>query len=767
VESANDKSAIEKNSASNSDPATSGAAGAAMPHKSRKRYELLDECREMIMGKLSSALTEAMTKVSDSLSTAAVDSKDDTEQAMLLEAAGVVRANQIEIEKRFKRSFNDTFEKRLFAKPGQENETPATEFDAASLSLVSEDDVNSRLAIDKLVNKARSKMSADELLGMRARLGALLDRDWFDEDKQPGSPADVLGALKSSLAELSPSPAIAAALLEAFEPYLTSNLNDVYLRVNQRLVANRILPKIRPMVKRSASQARTPREIAGEHAQAAIDAAGQFGSQQGGQAGLMDPMFMSAQAFEGLLDNLNRGIPSARQQAVRLLTDEQGFGFMDLPMPQVPQALLDAVNHIQNLTAQAPASGRQQLEGLKEQVDEKGSSLDKLTVDIVELVFDYIYSDHRLADPIKQQLLRLQVVAVKAALLDRSFFAKRQHPMRQVLDEITELGCDPDVDPTPDSALVKAVDGIVSDIVKNFDSDLGIFAESLERLSLVADQEEERRREWLTQKTEQTEKEELKVLALDDFRLELSARVDSATPEFMREFLYRWWCPVMVLSRVDSANLYDEEKAMSLAETLLWSVTNKASSEVPKLASLLPQLISGIMKGLNAVQCPQDEREVFFNELLKVHTKVIDATKVAAASPHRQIVAANALQRGVVMGADGKIKFNPPPRRDDQAHMAQTVSLHDATIESLFKGMRLDVLEENGETNRYKLAWISPAMKLFLLSRYPHEPLSVGRNDLATWLESGRVRPVDEDNIVGKALGAAAAGQTTKLPVAA
>jgi hypothetical protein len=774
VDSVNDKADENK-----ADVNATGAAS-AMPHKSRKRYELLDECREMIMSKLGAALNDAMARVSESLATAAIESKDNAEQAMLLEASGVVRANQIEIEKNFKRGFNDAFEKRLFAKAGQESETPATEFDAASLSLVSEDDVNSRLAIDKLVNKARSRMSADEMLGIRARLGTLLDREWFEEDTQPASPADVLLALKNSLAELSPSPAIAAALLEAFEPYLTSNLNDVYLRVNQRLVANRILPKIRPVVQRSKSQPRTARDIAGDHAQAALDAAASGGSGGNGpggtsnaeghnpMGGLMDPMFMSAQAFEGLLDSLNRGVPSARQQAVRLLTDEQGFGFMDLPMPQVPQALLDAVNHIQTVAAGEPVTGRQQLSNLKVQVDEKGSSLDKLTVDIVELVFDYIYGDHRLADPIKQQLLRLQVVAVKAALLDRSFFAKRQHPMRQVLDEITELGCDPDVDPSPDSVLVKAVDGIVSDIVKNFDSDLSIFAEALERLSLIADEEETRRREWLATKTEQTEKDELAVLALDEFRLLLSARVDSATPEFLREFLYRWWCPVMVVSRTASETLFDEEKALLLAETLLWSVTNKTSSEVPKLASLLPQLISGIMKGLNVVKCSADEREAFFNELLKIHTKVIDATKVAVSNPHRQIVAANALQRGVVMDHEGKIKFNAPPQRQEQAaQMAQTVCLHDATIESLFKGMRLDVTEENGEVNRYKLAWISPSMKLFLLSRYPHEPLSVARNDLALWLENGRARAVDEDNIVGKALGAAAAGQTTKLPVAA
>jgi Protein of unknown function (DUF1631) len=750
-------------------------SASTIPSNMRKRYELLDECRELIIGKLGDALNEAVRKVSDSLTAAATTSGDSKEQEMLLEAASVVRANQMEIASRFQRSFKDVFERRLFAaqNPGEEPAQP--EIDMSQLTLMSDDDVNSRLAVEKIVHRSKTRLNPDDVLGMRARMGALLDRDWFDEDKQPASPADMFDALKSTLAALSPTPEVAGALLNAFEPYMSSNLNDAYIKVNQRLVAHQILPKIRPVLQRANNgQTRTPKAADVIDSASRAEGVPQHDGMAGSELphGAMDPMFMTAQAFQGLLENLQRGMPIARQQTVRMLTDEASFGLLDLPFPEVSAPLIDAVGHIQSSTISTPGTGRQQLSELKEQVQEKGSALDKLTVDIVELVFDYIYSDHRLADPIKQQLLRLQVVAVKAALLDRSFFAKRQHPLRQVLDQITELGCDPDVDPEQGSELVTSINSIVTAIVTNFESDLVVFETALTDLESVSAQEETRRAAWLESKTAEGELEEKRVEALDEYRRVLSQRVDNHSPDFLREFLYRWWSPVLAAARVRPDAAFDEQRGLKLAEMLLWSVTPKQPDEVPKLASLLPQLITGVIKGLGMVECPAPEREVFFNELLKIHTRAIDAAKntptmrmdtpaIRSGNPSRPI-------SNFIMTASGDIKFNGPLTGSDTAGAsAPTVSLRDAIVDGLQRGMRLDVMEETGEINRYKLAWISPSKKLYLLSRYPHEPVSLSRNDVAAWLEMGKARVADDDSIIGKAIGAAANARPASLPVAA
>ncbi len=52
----------------------------------------------------------------------------------------------------------------------------------------------------------------------------------------------------------------------------------------------------------------------------------------------------------------------------------------------------------------------------------QGTPLDQVTIELVSVVFESLNNNDRLAAAIKGQIARLQIVAVKAALLDRSFF---------------------------------------------------------------------------------------------------------------------------------------------------------------------------------------------------------------------------------------------------------------------------------------------------------------------------------------------------------
>src|SRR5690606_26699369 len=183
---------------------------------------------------------------------------------------------------------------------------------------------------------------------------------------------------------------------------------------------------------------------------------------------------------------LAAGDAGARGSAARLLSDPEQFGVADLPIPSVEPPLLDALSAVQVDTGGEIRMPGQVFAELGQHARSKGSPLDQLTVEIVSLVFDYIYSDRRLDDAVKQQLLRLQVVAVKAALLDRSFFARRQHPMRRLIDRITDLATDPEADFGADSALVDGVTDIVDWILEHFDDDLATFDEAMARFDALA-----------------------------------------------------------------------------------------------------------------------------------------------------------------------------------------------------------------------------------------------------------------------------------------
>lgn len=188
-----------------------------IPDDARKRFELLQDCRELVISRLAKVVNEALNKMSEDLSSLAVRSRDADEQRALMDAVSIVRQHRTEIELRFRRSFTDVFERRMF---NQQVVSRAPADEPGELTLVDDAEMQAKLAVDRLVHRTRGTLDPDEVLGVRARLAALLERDWFDEGQHPAAPEAVFEALKSALGELAPKPEVQSALLDAFEPHV-------------------------------------------------------------------------------------------------------------------------------------------------------------------------------------------------------------------------------------------------------------------------------------------------------------------------------------------------------------------------------------------------------------------------------------------------------------------------------------------------------------------------------------------------------------------
>ena len=98
------------------------------------------------------------------------------------------------------------------------------------------------------------------------------------------------------------------------------------------------------------------------------------------------------------------------------------------------------------------------------------------------MVFDYILDDKSVPETVKGEISRLQIVAVKAAILDRTFFARRQHPMRQLLDRVAEVAADPDIATEEGARFILELRAMVDYIVHKFTDDLAIFIAALDTL---------------------------------------------------------------------------------------------------------------------------------------------------------------------------------------------------------------------------------------------------------------------------------------------
>ena len=721
----------------------------AAPDDTRRRMELLQDCRELVVSRLSRVVGEALAKMSEELSALALRSRDPDEQNALMDAVSVVRQHRTEIELRFRRSFTEVFERRMH------DDRPVAGPQPAELALVDDSVLQAKLEVDRLVHRARGRLDPDEVLGVRARLAALLEREWFEEERHPASPEAVFEALKDALTELAPRAEVQAALLDAFEPHVSANLNTVYNTVNDRLKANHVLPRIRPqvMVRDGQQPKAADARLSGQRPPAHPGAAGAVPADAVGAraAGGTAPMHARARELGAVLSQLAQGAPAARASATRLLADPDTFAVADLPLPDVQPPLLDALSGLQ-ASSVGSGAGPELLSDMAERAREQGSPLDQLTVEIVSMVFDYIYADKRLADVIKQQLLRLQVVAVKAALIDRSFFARRTHPMRRLIDRISELAADADADLGADAPLVKGIEAVVEWVLLQFDRDFAVFEEARERVESLAADEAARRAERLAKVTREAERAESIVHARGLAMARLSDRLDAETPRFIRDFLADWWSLALAEAQVGgSTTPIDHAEAMSIGESLIWSVQPKQADEVPRLAALLPRLINGLMRGVRLVQMPDERREAFFNELLQAHTRAIEAAKQSVGAARRPT--------NLRMRPDGRIQFVPVAPPSEAVRIdPPTVEARSIRLGELRRGDSIEVdANGDGQFRAYRLAWISPAQRVFVLSRFPEGATSLDRAQLAALFDGGRARFTESGSALDKAIEAVAA----------
>ena len=177
------------------------------------------------------------------------------------------------------------------------------------------------------------------------------------------------------------------------------------------------------------------------------------------------------------------------------------------------------------------------------------------------------------------------------------------------------------------------------------------------------------------------------------------------------------------------------------------------------LAAMLPRMIGGLMRGLQATAISKDERERFFNDLLQWHTKAINAAKEVASGSRmrdRQVLS---------VGSDGAIHYDPSRRSSEAAAAFQEPlgSLAESMLDDAARGDQIDLKLEDGTVARVKIAWIGPSRKLFALTRYPDIARSISRRDLADLFASGEASWVDSASATDRAIDALAEGMEGAL----
>ncbi|WP_137937225.1 DUF1631 domain-containing protein [Chitinivorax sp. B] len=755
---------------------------------------LLNECRDMAAELLSKSLSKMLDRIEESLFELAEKALNHDVRNVYMEARGKALAHRSAVEAEFRRNFLQGFNKRLTA-----GDVPPKKLDLSTmeLSLVDTDDFEATLAVSDIAKRLKNNCT-DELMALDYRVAELMHQTDLSDDDNPLGPKAICEAFKDACNQLESNVNVKLIILKQFDQLVSDDIQGVYKDLNSHLVHRNVIPVITPdMLRRRASGAPAPRpqRPAGqpENQVPTVD------SQQAVQAGDQE-LFATLQQL--LSRNTDAGMASMLGGLAQSNFAPAGNG----GFPELNANVLDALSTMQhgnfeaivvdgaNFDPSLAASGNI-LRDVKRSVMGQGATqVDAMTIDIVAMLFDYIFDDRQIPDKMKALIGRLQIPVLKVAMLDKKFFSKKTHPARQLLDTLAMAALGWNETEGEGDRLYCKIEEIIHRILSEFEENFDIFESARQELEAFLAEEEQLAheraensakviydREWLQLARVSVEDEVKRRIAVGDM------------PDVIAQFLSLHWNNLMlsvyVKDGVDSDNW---RNALQTMDDLIWSVQPKRSPEERmRLVSLLPPMLKKLEAALEINQTPKESREKFFAALVQCHAGAIKSgmpgkqVEVPQAAPAEPIFAPAPLLASVTAPvAEAKElmpveHFNAAPvgasnfeldliasanaRRmsDDVAAIQELVppkpaiqdaDPYDAMAANLKRGAWIEFRHED-TAMRAKLAWVSPMKNMYLFTnRQGLNAMSISLEGLAAKLRSGSAVIVEESALVDRAV---------------
>ncbi|HWL73921.1 MAG TPA: DUF1631 family protein, partial [Burkholderiaceae bacterium] len=358
-------------------------------------------------------------------------------------------------------------------------QAPPGSLDAETLSLVDSISVESNTVVERHASKIAGH--AEQLMrDLNLVVAFLLGRSTIRSSENPLGPAVYVRALLRAAEDTD-------LHKEAWEFFLTvyeKPLGDELARIVRQLLdhyANHGVDVRAIRRTRAAPKSATPWQTQGNagnahggtnSASALPEAGGPGGSAAPGQ-----PRGTAAAQGPDEPNMLLGGL------LTRLQANARGSRLPHLPSHgPAPQQLLQSIGEFQQMNLQelGPngnfALPTESVSAMRDELISKSTRVvDKLTIELVGMLFDHVMQDKQVPSEIKARISRLQFPVLKSALMDAAFFASSAHPARKLIDRIagTSAGWEPYGD--DNQRYMKEVDRVITEILKHFETDLGVF----------------------------------------------------------------------------------------------------------------------------------------------------------------------------------------------------------------------------------------------------------------------------------------------------
>ncbi|HEX5802546.1 MAG TPA: DUF1631 family protein [Azospira sp.] len=592
----------------------------------------------------------------------------------------------------------------------------------------------------------------EELYALDRRVAALLGREEADDDGNPLGPEPLCQVLVDASASLGLDAEDRLLLVRRIERHLHQALPAIYREINEHLAERGILPDLKRSYQRTAQKPPTTQRRGGSAAAEALQEAA-----------------ATLPAGADILGTLQR-----------LATARGGQGAFGAPVPSVPSgpnrdgaacpasishAFLASLNEAQHGGWQPAAGGAiNQVEALRgSPFAQQVSPLESVTIDIVAMLFDFIFNDDELPDSVKLLVGKLQIPVLKVAMLDQSFFANRQHPARRFLDGITGIALHWGQGAEENDPFLLRLAESVERIQREFETNVEIFSAAIADLEAFVSGHEAQEEETLSIATEAAARREAEEAVAERVQAALQPILEQAQPEVVRAFLGEHWAAVLQ----QKGRAHEEDSAawresVEVAEQLVWSVASKAAGdERMRLISTLPMLLARINAGLSTTGISTEARSAFFDALVELHAAALkgsppggkstapaEAAVPSAPAPvgEGDLLVTRRVEDGVTIEDVMLVGAAPMRRARDREVLAQ--------VRGLKRGDWVDFIDAEGKVARERLNWLSPHKGILVFSNHrAAKAISISPEALARQIRDGAAQVVGEEaSVFGKAI---------------
>lgn len=658
--------------------------------------------------------------------------------------AQAVRARRAEFIPKFKAVFDQLFQRRREGKRRTRGPRDASSF---TLAIVDHGDHTAQVALKGAVSAMRAA-TLEEAFALDFRVRLLLREAPSDSVfDNPWSTDYICDAFGTVCRELWPDGQQWRPIMEHLVRATTPEIAALHRELNALLRDRDVLPALRMRARAGADGAAAQ----GMGSRALLDK-------------LMEKMQPGAQPGPGMMPDAMPGVPGAAGVPAGGLPGGPAGWWPDA---QVWSALVGVLTSLQRgqVVTGMPELARVDPEGLRTGSSNElsalkaavagrgGSPVDRLTIDVVEGVLDYVFEDRYIAEEIKTVLGRLQIPILKAALLDRRVLADAQHPARRLFDTLAAAGVDLNPERPRDRALVELANNIASRVRDEFDEDLGIFETLRGELDAFLDSDRASANEQLAAAVQPLIAQDKRAAARDDAAVALEARLAGRVvqPE-IRAFLDHECVERLAtasLERGTDSAAWEEQ--LALVDDLLWSITPKFGGAARKrLTEMLPRLLGRIKKDWPSDPAAQARREALLSRLFDLH---VASMKAAPAAPG----ASPALgATPMPQAAAAAQRVAAPPGAAAAVASLRGSDVHERQVMALVRGDWCSFKTDgDGEPVLARLAWRAPQRKRLLFCHRDGSTAFVySPESLAEAFRSGRAQlAVESVPLFDRAMG--------------